>query len=85
VKANFKQSTFYGSLLSPVQLSKQVADYRSVLNEEGEIDRFVLSMMDGTKPLGEIADALTQGFPNHFTGRNDALGRVGKLSQRYSR
>lgn len=85
VKANFRQSTFYSTLLSPAQLAKKTADYVVILNENGEIDRFVLDMMDGSKPLREIADALTERFPNHFTGWNDALGWVGKLSQRYSR
>lgn len=85
VKANFNQSTFHGNLLSPAQLSKKTAGYVAMLNEDGEIDRFVLDMMDGSKPLAEIADALAERFPNHFTGRNDALGRVGKLSQQYSR
>jgi hypothetical protein len=50
-----------------------------------EIKRLILDMMDGNKPSGEIADALTESFPNHFTGWNDALGRVGTLSQQYSR
>ena len=85
VKANFKQSTFHSTLLSPAQLSKKTANYVAMLGEDGEIDRFILDMMDGNKPLREIADALMESFPNHFTGWNDALGRVGELSQQYSR
>jgi len=85
VKANFKQSTFHSLLLSPTQLSKKTASYVAMLSEDGKIDRFILDMMDGNKSLGKIADALTESFPNHFTGWNDALGRVGKLSQQYSR
>jgi hypothetical protein len=50
-----------------------------------EINLLILDMTDGNKPLGEIAGARTESFPNHFTGRNDALGRVGTLSQQYSR
>jgi type I protein arginine methyltransferase len=85
VKANFKQSTFHSSLLSPAQLAKKAADYVAILSEDGEIDRFILDRMDGNQPLGEIATALTESFPHHFTGRNDALGRVGQLSEKYSR
>ena len=85
VRANFKQSTFHSTLLSPTQLAKNAAGYVALLSEDGVIDRFVLDMMDGKKPLGDIADALTERFPNHFTGWNDALGRAGKLSQQYSR
>jgi type I protein arginine methyltransferase len=85
VKANFKQSTFHATLLSPAQLFKKAADHVAALSEDGEIDRFILGLMDGNQPLGEIAHALTNTFPHHFTSWNDALGRVGILSQRYSR
>ncbi|HMN26797.1 MAG TPA: class I SAM-dependent methyltransferase [Caldilineaceae bacterium] len=85
VKARFKQSSVHGSLFSPAQLSKGAADYVSQLSEEGEIDRCVLRMMDGTTSLGVIADALVQEFPGHFSRRSDALGRVADLSRRYSR
>jgi protein arginine N-methyltransferase 1 len=85
VKASFKQSTFHGLLWSPAQLSKKAAHYVPTLSEDGEIDRWILHMMDGSKSLGEIADALTQRFPQRFVNWNDALARGGKLSQRYSR
>jgi type I protein arginine methyltransferase len=85
VKANFRQSTFHATLLSPDQLSKKAADYVTTLSEEGEIDRFILERMDGNQSLGEIASALSIHFPHHFTSWNDALGRVGILSQRYGR
>jgi protein arginine N-methyltransferase 1 len=85
VKASFKQSTFHGLLWSPAQLSKKAAHYVPTLSEDGEMDRWILRMMDGSKSLGEIADALTQRFPQRFVNWNDALARGGKLSQRYSR
>jgi protein arginine N-methyltransferase 1 len=85
IKANFTQSTLQGSLLSPTQLAKRAAHHVAVLNEDGAIDRFILHAMDGRRPLGEIAAALLQEFPGHFSTWHDALGRVGKLSQRYSR
>jgi protein arginine N-methyltransferase 1 len=85
IKVNFKQSTFQGFLVSSAQLSKKAAHYVPTLSEDGEIDRFILHMMDGSKALGEIADALIQRFPNRFAQWNDALARSGKLSQKYSR
>ena len=85
VKAKFQQSTFYSTLLSPGQLTKQTASYVATLTDDGQVDRFILERMDGSRPLGEIADLLIQDFPGQFTGRNDALGRVGKLAQEYSR
>jgi len=84
IKADFKQSTFYSSLLSPLQLTKKTANYVANLTDEGQVDRFILGMMDGRRPLGVIADLLIQDFPDQFISRDDALGRVGKLSQEYS-
>ena len=85
IKANFKQSTFHATLLSPAQLFKKAADHVVVLSNDGEIDRFVLGLMDGNHSLGEIAHALMNTFPRHFASWNDALGRAGVVSQRYSR
>jgi protein arginine N-methyltransferase 1 len=85
VKASYKQSTFYSTLLSVGQLAKQTANYVATLSDDGQVDRFILERMDGSRPLGEIADLLVRDFPGQFTGKNDALGRVGKLAQEYSR
>lgn len=84
VKANFKQSTFHSTLLSPTQLAKKTANYVATLTQAGKIDRFILNLMDGHKPLGDIANELAGSFPDQFPTRNDALGRVGKLSEEYS-
>ncbi len=85
VKARFSQSTLTGTVLSPAQLVKNAAHYVAVLSPEGEIDRFILKSMDGKQSLGQIAGALMQAFPDQFDSWGDALGRVGKLSQAYSR
>ena len=85
VKADFKQSTFHSIILSTAQLAKKTATYVASLSEEGEIDRFILGHMDGTTRLGEIAQALQRQFPDQFPTLDEALGRVGKLSQQYSR
>jgi protein arginine N-methyltransferase 1 len=83
VKANFKQSTFHATVFAPAQLAKTTADYMAVLSEGGEIDRFILNMMDGNHSSREIADALTNTFPHTFTSRNSALDRVRTLCQKY--
>jgi type I protein arginine methyltransferase len=64
IKADFRQSTFHSTLLSPAQLSKKSSNYLAVLNDDGEVDRFILENMDGNRQLGEIADALKIKFPN---------------------
>lgn len=84
-KANFKQSTFHSALLSPGQLAKTAATHVASLSEDGRIDGFILGQMATQQTLGEIADLLFSNFPSQFANRNEALGRVGKLSQKYSR
>jgi SAM-dependent methyltransferase len=85
VKADFKQSTFHGSPLSPAQLGKRAASYKPDLNEEGRIDRFILSQMDGRTSLEEIARRALNEFPSHFAEWQEALTRAGELSLKRSR
>jgi hypothetical protein len=85
VKADFKQSTFYGMALSQATLRKIAHNHNPILNEEGQIDQFALSLMDGHTPLGEIASRVMEKFPKHFAKWYDALTRVGNLSLKYGR
>lgn len=84
LKASFKQSTFFGVPLSPRQLQKQADSYVPKLGEKGEIDRFILELMDGRTSLREIATALSARYPTHFRTREDARNRVSELSRTYS-
>jgi len=85
VKADFKQSTFYGMLLSQATLRKMAHNHNPNLNEEGQIDQFALSLMDGQTSLGEIAHRIMEKFPTHFAKWHDALSHVGNLSLKYGR
>ncbi len=85
VLADFTQSTFFASPLSPERLAKLADSHVPTRNEDAEIDHFILAQMDGRTPLGEIARRLTDQFPSCFARWQDALTRVGKLSQTYSR
>jgi protein arginine N-methyltransferase 1 len=85
IKADFKQSTFYGMLLSQATLRKMAHNHNPNLNEEGQIDQFALSLMDGQTPLGEIAHRIMETFPKHFAKWYDALTHVGNLSLKYGR
>jgi hypothetical protein len=71
---------------TPVSLSRlrrREAGHRPRLGEEGEIDRFALSLMDGETPLADIAARLAEAFPQRFAAAGDALHRVAELSERY--
>ena len=85
IKADFTQSTFFGVPLSPAQLRRQAADHFPILNEDGQIDRQILALMDGTRSLGDLARRIQDLFPDRFPSRREALTRVGELSGRYGR
>lgn len=85
VKASFQQSTFFGVPLSSEHLRRQASHYVPALNQDGEIDRLAISMMDGKSCLEEIAHRLAQQFPGRFASWKEALTRVGDLSQKYGR
>lgn len=85
VKANFKQSTFFGVPLSSARLRRQAASHVPVLNENGQIDRLILDLMDGRTSLGDIASSVLARYPSHFANWQDALARAGELSKSYCR
>jgi protein arginine N-methyltransferase 1 len=83
-KANFRQSTFFGAPLTLRKLRKQSSAYVPKLNADGEIDRYVLSQIDGAKSSMTIAKELAELYVERFPDWRQALSRVGELSQRYS-
>jgi protein arginine N-methyltransferase 1 len=85
VKANFKQSTFFGAPLSLSNLRKQASTYAPKLHEDGEVICFILSRMDGQTSLDDIAHKLSAQFPDQFPTWERALDRVSEMSKKYSR
>ncbi len=83
-EASFKQSTFYGNVLSLAPLRKTAAGYVPFLDDDGRIDQQILGWMDGRNSLEEIARRLTEQFPQRFPEREEALSRAAGLSLRYS-
>jgi protein arginine N-methyltransferase 1 len=85
VKAEYRQSSFYGELLLPQSMRKKAAEYVPSLNIDGSIDQMIIAMMKDGVVLGDIATKLTTLFPEQFPLWRDALSRVGDLSSRYCR
>ena len=83
-KAHFRQSTFFGNPVSPIQLRKWSGQYRAKLKEDGEIDLQILQLMDGTRPNKEIAQLVMERFPARFRSQRDALTRIADLAERCS-
>lgn len=67
--------------LAPVfpRLRKLAASHTPALNEDGELDRFILGLMNGKAALGDIAQQAVERFPNHFAQLRDAVQRVDNL------
>ena len=80
----FQQSTVRSVPASISRLRRREASYRPRVGTDGAIDDFVLSRMDGTATLSEIAGQLMNRFPERFADEKSALDGVARLSERYS-
>jgi protein arginine N-methyltransferase 1 len=85
VKANFQQSTFFGVPLSAAQLRKRAASHVPSLGEEGKLQQFILSRMDGETALEAIAHEVAAQYPTRFPTWRDALTKVGDLAVAFGR
>lgn len=83
-KASFKQSTLLSVPLDARKLRRRADAFRPALSERGEADAFVLSRMNGSTTLAEIAIELAQRFPRLFATREDALKHAAQISERYA-
>lgn len=79
-KTDFKQSTLFGAPFSPAQLRKRANSYAPRTNDDGAIARFVLSQMDGSNSIEQIADAVVKQFPERF---GNAMDFVAEISEKY--
>ncbi len=84
VQAQFNQSNFFGEPRTVACLRKQAADHVPTLNEDGLIDRFILTQMDGKTNLGEVASKVVVQFPGSFATWEQALTRVGVIAVEHS-
>ena len=73
-----------GAPISTKRLRRRASGYRPKLGTDGEIERLILSRVDGTSSNLEIARLLVQRFPARFKSLIEALTRVGELSDRYA-
>ena len=81
----FDQSSMRSAPVSMSRLRRREAAHRPKLTEQGEIDGFIVSLMDGTRTLADIASRVSARFPQSFSDVDDALRRVSELSETYSR
>ena len=83
INPHFRQSTFWGSPLSPARLRRRSSTYRPALALDGQVDAVILGAMNGATSLEDIARAVMARFPARFRSFGEALARVGDLSETY--
>jgi len=85
VKAHYCQSSFLAQSFGRNRLRKRAHTFVPEIGEDARIDRQILELMAGALPLGEIATKILEDFPSHVKTWEDALTRVGDLSDKYSK
>jgi len=82
---HFRQSTFYGSVLSPSYLKKHASEFVPVLSETGLAERWLLQNIDGQRTIEQIAAEATSLFPHVFHRMQDAYGRAAEIAEKFAR
>ncbi len=83
-KAEFGQSMMASMVPDTRSALRRSEFYTPGLGIEGEIDKFVLSKIDGANMSGDIADELFERFPGRFASLDKAAERVYFLVERYA-
>jgi protein arginine N-methyltransferase 1 len=78
----YQQSSFFGNVCSLQELEKRSDTYLPSLNREGQIYKRALALMHRDRRLGEIAQIISEEFPERFGTAEEALAFVGDLSVR---
>jgi protein arginine N-methyltransferase 1 len=83
-KAAFQQSTFFGVPLPAAALHRRSPAFVPRLSDDGQVDRFILHHMDGSRSLLALARLVVEQFPARFSGEQAALSYVADLAATYS-
>ncbi len=83
IKANYEQSTDLNSASESAVLHESVLNFRPSRSESGEIDHFILGMMDGRNTIEQIAGQAQATYPLRFKTQREAQTYVNGLSQEY--
>jgi protein arginine N-methyltransferase 1 len=82
-KPPFRQSTFFASDFSRVELRNSATQFQPKLNEAGRINRRILSLMEGTMSLEAISHEVVKDFPSRFKRWQDAFNLVSSISRNF--
>ncbi|HVL30524.1 MAG TPA: hypothetical protein VM326_07410, partial [Sphingomicrobium sp.] len=82
-ETSFRQSSFGAKVMSPASLQSRSSTFVPAAVEAHDVDRFCLSLVDGSRAMGEIAEQLRARFPDRFPSFAKALDHVASLTARY--
>jgi protein arginine N-methyltransferase 1 len=82
-KPRFQQSTFLSSDFSLAELRSSASRFQPKVTEEGQIQRRILSLMEGTTSLKAISHELVKDFPGRFKRWQDAFNVVASVSRKF--
>ena len=80
---SFRQSSFLAQVMSPQSLSLRSADFAPPARADHDVDRLCLSLIDGQRSHGAIAEELRSQFPDRFPSFAKAVDHVASLTARY--
>jgi protein arginine N-methyltransferase 1 len=80
----FRQSTFFSEDFSLNELRTSAAKFQPRLNQDGLIQRRVLSLMEGSASLESIAQELAKDFPTRFKTQYDAFNLIASISRKFA-
>jgi protein arginine N-methyltransferase 1 len=80
----YQQSSFFNNVFSVQELGKRSDTYLPSLNREGQLYKRALDLMDGGRPLGQIAQTISEEFPQRFGTAAQALAFISALSVQLS-
>lgn len=79
-----RQSTFNQGLLTATDLDRRRESHVPELAGRAAVDAAIITGLDGSTSLGEVARDVTRRFPDRYRRWEDALGDVADVAARYT-
>ncbi len=81
--ASFRQSTFFGQMVSPKTIQTLAEGSSPPLSRDGKVVQHVLAQVEQGKLIAEIATSTLKLFSDRFASRDDALAHVRKIVRQF--
>ncbi|MGI8727019.1 MAG: 50S ribosomal protein L11 methyltransferase [Solirubrobacterales bacterium] len=83
-RVEMDQSSIKSRPMNLALLHQRAVTHQPNLSQEGHVDGFILSQMNGEATLTAIAERTAERFPERFSDSREVLARVAELSAAYS-